>query len=258
MIHVIHEEKDFVVVSKSAGLVTHPDGKTDTNGQSVSELIEQIYPEIKKIGEPLVMTGKGGEEIVIPRPGIVHRLDTETSGVMIIARTKKFFDFMKDQFQNHQVQKEYKAFVWGWFKKGAERGIINAPIGRSKTDFRQYSAGRFARGEMREAVTEYETLAQFETKKIAGSSITPRFSYMSVKPKTGRTHQIRVHMKLVNHVIVSDSLYASSHPKVLGFKRHALHAHIVSFVDMKGKQRVFEAPFPEDFNNAIQVHVGQL
>ena len=258
MIQVLHEEKDFVVISKPAGLVTHPDGKTDTKGQSVSELIADMYPEIRKIGEPLVMTGKGGEEIVIERPGIVHRLDTETSGVMIIPRTKKFFEFMKEQFQNHQVQKEYKAFVWGWFKKGTERGIINAPIGRSKTDFRQYSAGRFARGEMREAITEYETLSQFETKKIQGSSITPRFSYMSIRPKTGRTHQIRVHMKLVNHVIVSDSLYAPSHPHVLGFDRQALHAHIVSFIDMKGKPRVYEAPLPKDFEQAIKFHVGQM
>lgn len=258
MLTILHEEKDFIVIQKPAGLITHPDGKTDTQGQSVSELIEKQYPEVVKIGESLVMTGKGGEEIIIARPGIVHRLDTETSGVMIIARTKKFFEYMKEQFQNHQVQKEYKAFIWGWFKKGTEKGIINAPIGRSKTDFRQYSAGRFARGEMREAITEYETLAQFETEKIASSSITPRFSYMNIKPRTGRTHQIRVHMKLLNHVIVADTLYAPSHPKALGFKRQALHAHRVSFVDMKGKQRVFEAPLPEDFELAIKTHIGQI
>lgn len=255
MLDIIHEEKDFVIVHKPAGMITHPDGKTDTGGHSLAEEILKQYPEMSSVGEPMLITVKGGEELIVPRPGIVHRLDTETSGVMVLPRTKKFFDYMKGQFQNHLVQKEYKAFVWGWFKDGAKRGIINAPIGRSKSDFRQYSSGRFSRGETREAITEYEVLSEFETKKIGRSVITPRFAYIKITPKTGRTHQIRVHMKHINHVIVSDALYASAHPKALGFERQALHAESISFTDMKGKIRTFSAPLPADFQAAIEKYV---
>ncbi len=256
--NILHEEKDFIIINKPAGVVTHPDGKVDTtNNPSLCEQIVKLYPEMAKVGEPMKLTEKGGEHILVQRPGVVHRLDTETSGVMIFARTKKFFDYIKEQFQAHAIQKEYKAFVWGWFKDGDKKGVISAPIGRSKSDFRQYSADRFARGELREAVTEYEVLDEFETKAFPKVSITPRFAYVSVKPKTGRTHQIRVHMKHIHHVIVADSLYAPAHPKALGFKRQALHAEKIMFVDMKGKTRIFEAPLPEDFAQAIDTHVGK-
>lgn len=254
---VLHEEKDFVIVDKPAGVVVHSDGKPGSaDKETLCEQIVKLYPEMKKIGEPMQLTEKGGGTIVVERPGVVHRLDVETSGVIIFARTKKFFDHIKEQFQEHRVQKEYRAFVWGWFKDEVKRGIINAPIGRSRTDFRQYSAGRFARGDMRDAVTEYEVLAEFETEKFPKVSITPRFSYMSLRPQTGRTHQLRVHMKFANHVIVADSLYAPSHPKALGFDRQALHAHQVSFIDLKGKMRSFESPLPKDFEKAVEIYTA--
>lgn len=253
---VLHEEKDFVIVDKPAGVVVHPDGKPGSaEKQTLCEQIVKLYPEMAKIGEPMQLTEKGGVLITVPRPGVVHRLDAETSGLIIFARTKKFFDHIKQQFQEHLVQKEYRAFVWGWFKDEVKKGIINAPIGRSRTDFRQYSAGRFARGDMRDAVTEYEVLGEFETAKFPKVSITPRFSYMSLRPQTGRTHQLRVHMKCINHVIVSDSLYAPSHPKALGFDRQALHAHQISFTDLKGKTRNFVSKLPKDFEKAVEMYM---
>ncbi len=256
--NILHEEKDFVIVDKPAGVVTHPDGKAGSAAtETLCESLVKLYPEMAKIGEPMQLTEKGGNLVTVERPGVVHRLDAETSGVMIFARTKKFFDHIKQQFQEHLVQKEYRAFVWGWFKDEVKRGIINAPIGRSRTDFRQYSAGRFARGDMRDAVTEYEVLGEFETGAFLRVAITPRFSYMSLRPRTGRTHQLRVHMKLVNHVIVADSLYAPSHPKALGFDRQALHAHTINFVDLKGKMRTFESPLPKDFQEAVDIYINK-
>jgi 23S rRNA pseudouridine1911/1915/1917 synthase len=243
MITVLHEEKDFIIIAKPAGLITHADGKAKTrHTTSVCEEVLKLYPDIKGVGEP----GEGVE-----RSGIVHRLDADTSGVMIIARNQEFFELIKQQFQDHIIEKEYKAFVWGWLKDTDKRGVINSPIGRSGSDFRKFVTGRFARGELREAITFYETLAQFEADENVDPQL-PRFSYMSLKPKTGRTHQIRVHMKHIHHGIVGDPLYMENHPKALGFTHQALHAENIRFFDRAGVQRHFSAPFPADFTEVLQ------
>ncbi len=123
MITVLHEEKDFIIVSKPAGLITHGDGKK--NSKHVSSVVEEVlklFPEIQGVGE---------SEANIERSGIVHRLDADTSGVMVIARTQEFFEHIKKQFQDHIIEKEYKAFVWGWLGEMDKKGIINSSIGRS-------------------------------------------------------------------------------------------------------------------------------
>lgn len=246
MITVLHEEKDFIIISKPAGLITHADGKPNSiHVSSVAEEVLKLYPEIQGIGESSTFGNTS-----INRSGIVHRLDTDTSGVMIIPCTQVFFDHVKKQFQDHVVEKEYKAFVWGWLKEEDKKGVIHSPIGKSGSDFRKYVTGRYARGVIRDAITYYDTLAQFEADaedaKLAKPHL-PRFSYMSLKPKTGRTHQIRVHMKHIHHGIVSDSLYMENHPKVLGFERQALHAEHIRFFDLQGNERHFSAPLPDDF-----------
>lgn len=239
MITVLHEEKDFVIVAKPAGLITHGDGKPNTKYvSSVAEEVLKLYPEIKGVGEA---------EANMERSGIVHRLDADTSGVMVIARTQEFFLHIKQQFQDHVIEKEYKAFVWGWLKEEDKKGVINSAIGRSGSDFRKYVTGRFARGELRDAITFYETLTQFESDDKGLGQHLPRFSYMSLKPKTGRTHQIRVHLKHIHHGIVGDPLYMANHPKALGFTRQALHAENIRFFDLKGNERQFSAPLPQDF-----------
>lgn len=249
MITVLHEEKDFIIISKPSGLITHGDGKKKTaHVSSVSEEVLKLYPEIEGVGEESGLVG-------VNRSGIVHRLDADTSGVMVIARTQDFFDHIKKQFQDHVIEKEYKAFVWGWLKEEDKKGVINSPIGKSGSDFRKYVTGRYARGILRDAITFYETLTQFEadaedTKGL--KEILPRFSYMSLKPKTGRTHQIRVHLKHIHHGIVGDPLYMENHPKVLGFTRQALHAENLRFFDMSGVERQFSAPLPEDFVRVCQ------
>jgi 23S rRNA pseudouridine1911/1915/1917 synthase len=233
MIEIIHEDKDFVIINKPAGLITHSDGRKKENIDSVASQILKLYPETKDVGE---------QDDKFERYGIVHRLDLETSGVMIIARNQKFYTYIKEQFKNHEVQKEYRAIVYGHFK--SNKGCIKDPIGRSQSDFRKYVCGRFARGELREAVTYYDVLQEFEIKG-------DKYSYVSVLPKTGRTHQIRVHMKHINHGIIADSLYMPKH-KTLGLKRQALHAYKITFTNMKKEEVSFEAPLSLDMLDLIR------
>ncbi|MCR4334445.1 MAG: RluA family pseudouridine synthase [Patescibacteria group bacterium] len=231
-IPILYEDNDYVAINKPSGLVVHADGRSDN--YTLTDWILEKYPEIKDVGEPIVTTdGK-----IINRPGIVHRIDRETSGVLIIAKNKKAHQYLKEQFQNREVQKKYNAFVYGELKD--EDGIISRPIGRSKNDFRLWSAQRGARGLMREAETYYTVLNKGDG-----------FSYIEVLPKTGRTHQIRVHFKAIHYPVVCDRLYAPKRPCGLGFSRLALHASKISFTNIEGKKIVIEAPLPEDFSNAI-------
>ncbi|MDE1988808.1 MAG: RNA pseudouridine synthase, partial [Patescibacteria group bacterium] len=131
-------------------------------------------------------------------------------------------------------------FVYGEMKD--DEGIIDRPIGRSKKDFRQWSAQRGARGMMREAITHYKVMAR-----------NRGFSFVEAIPKTGRTHQIRVHFKAINHPIVSDSLYAPKKEKALGFERLALHAYSIEFNSLDEKKIKVEAPYPEDFKKALKL-----
>jgi 23S rRNA pseudouridine1911/1915/1917 synthase len=237
---ILLENNDLLVVNKPAGLVVHGDGKTDE--PTLVDWIIKNYPEIKGVGEPMVVDGK-----TLDRPGIVHRLDRETSGVMIIVKNQKAFEFFKQQFKDHKIQKEYNAFVWGHFKESS--GVVNIPIGRSSRDFRRWQAGRGIRGEERDAVTRFEVVSSFTNEE------NENFSFMRLFPKTGRTHQLRVHMKYLQKPIVSDSLYAESKPKALGFDRVALHARVISFTDLDGQEITVEAPYPVDFEGAIAGYV---
>src|SRR3989344_360266 len=117
---------------------------------------------------------------------------------MLLAKNAKAHEFLKKQFQNREVKKTYITIVDGWVRN--DRGVINKPIGRSPKDFRRYLAGRGVRGELREAVTGYKVLKRFTVS-------SHKFTYLEVYPKTGRTHQIRVHMKYLNHPVVCDELY---------------------------------------------------
>lgn len=256
---VIFENDHLLVINKPAGLVVHADGKTVE--PNVCDWLLEKHPEIKGVGEP----SRTPEGKMVDRPGIVHRLDRETSGVMVIAKTQDAFDYLKNEFQEHRVQKTYNAFVWGTVKE--DKGKIDRPIGRSKSDFRRWSAERFARGELREAVTEYKVLQRFVSGEVASNAgdavgealrakkdLSDRVTYIEAYPKTGRTHQIRVHFKAINHPLVGDSLYAPKRPKgqlALGFERLALHARKIDFMDMDGKEVSIEAPMPQDFKTAL-------
>lgn len=230
----LFENKDIVVIDKPTGLVVHADGKTKEN--TLCDWILKNYPEIEEVGESLILSD--GSEI--KKPGIVHRLDRETSGVLLIAKNQTSFLNLKQQFQNRTIKKIYKTFVWGKMKE--DEGEIKRPIGRSKSDFRLWSAQRGARGQMREAITEYKVLQKNE-----------EFSFLEINLKTGRTHQIRVHLKAINHPVVGDKLYAPKRDYALGFERTALHAFSVEFSLLDGEKVKVEAPFPSDFQSALDL-----
>ena len=233
-INILYEDEDILAINKPAGLVVHPDGRTKEYG--VSHWMMENYPEAKEVGEPIEL--KDGE--VIERPGIVHRIDRETSGVLLLAKTTKGFDVLKSQFQNREIHKTYMAFIYGNLKD--DHGAINLPIGRSAGDFRKWSASRGARGEMREATTYFQVIKRAD-----------EVTLVEAKPKTGRTHQIRVHFTALQRPIVGDRLYAPTKPMLLGFGRLALHAREIEFKDTKGIVCRVNAPYPEDFLNAFEV-----
>ena len=129
-------------------------------------------------------------------------------------------------------------------------GTISESIGRSKDNIRKWAVGRGARGELRPAITHYKILATIGGVEGKGSTEDDTFSYVEAQPKTGRTHQLRVHFRSLNHPIVADTLYASGREKVLGFDRLALHARAIKFVLPGGKDIEVVAPYPADFENA--------
>jgi len=231
--NIIFEDEDILAINKPAGIVVHSDGRTKES--SVSEWLVEKYPEAKNVGEMIRL--EGGD--IIDRSGIVHRLDRDTSGVLLLAKTQKGFECLKKQFQNRKIQKTYYAFVHGNIKE--DHGTLSMPIGKSPSDFRKYSAGRGATGDKREATTYFRVLKRGEG-----------FSLVEAKPKTGRTHQIRVHFQSLQRPVVEDKLYASTKPSMLGFKRLALHAREVVFTDTKGIEQTIKADFLEDFLEAFK------
>jgi len=248
---ILFENENLLVINKPAGLVVHSDGKTDE--RTLCDWIVEKYPSIKGVGEPSRLPD--GQPI--DRPGIVHRLDRETSGVIVVAKTQESFEFLKNLFKERVIRKIYNVFVWGLVKE--DKGTIDRPIGRSKTDFRRWSAERFARGDLREAITDYRVIKRWNAdenenlgQETAKHVIPKRFTYLEVFPKTGRTHQIRVHFKAINHPVVGDELYGPNRPEALGFSRVALHARSIEFRDMDGTPIKVEAPLPADFMGALE------
>jgi 23S rRNA pseudouridine1911/1915/1917 synthase len=229
---VIFEDKNIIVVNKPAGLMVHGDGRSKE--LTLVDWLVEKYPQISGVGEKPLVIKDAGDEIHIERPGIVHRLDKGTSGVMVVALNQKSYENLKSQFKNHEISKNYHAIVWGNFKE--DNGEVNLPIGRSKKDFRRYSALKDATGEMREALTFYEVLERFKDVTL-----------LKVLPKTGRTHQIRVHMKAINHPIISDELYGPNREHLGGIERPALHSFSIKFKDNSGREVEFFAEYPDDF-----------
>ncbi len=196
-------ENDFqVVIDKPAGIMTHPDGRKDE--YTLADWLKDFAKKkFKKKDWQSVLGGIGTEE----REGVVHRLDTGTTGVMIFAFTKDAYNFLRKQFNSHTSSKTYRAIVVGHVKN--ETGIIDAAISRSKSDFRKKNTKDLftndgegdVRGRERHAVTRYKVIA-----RLRNESGNP-FTLVECYPETGRTHQIRVHLKSIRHPILGDDLY---------------------------------------------------
>lgn len=231
-VSVIVETKEVLVVNKPAGLIVHSDGRTEE--PNLCDWILEKYPEIAGVGEPIAREGKEN----IPRPGIVHRLDRETSGVLIVARTQEAYEHIKQQFKDRKIKKEYDVFV---YKEVTDLSFtIDEPIGRSSgDDFRKYSVPPYIRGDARPARTDFVV-----------KTATEQATHLTAYPKTGRTHQIRVHLKSIHHPVVCDSLYASGKECLWGLDRQALHARRITFRLPDGQSIAAEADLPMDLKQA--------
>ena len=226
-IKILYEDSNILAIDKPSGILVHPAPEQVRYGAG---------PDTKKTIQDIFLKK-------YPKLEIVHRLDKETSGVMLLAKNKKTHEFLKKQFANREVKKIYYTIVSGFVKN--DHGVINKPIGRSPKDFRRHLAGRGARGELREAITEYRVLKRFIEKK-------EKFTYLEIKPKTGRTHQIRVHMKYLNHPVVCDSLYNPDKPCPKGISRLALHAKSIEFNNLKGQIIKVESLLPLEFKKVVK------
>ncbi len=233
-IPVLYEDESVLVINKPAGIMVHNDGRSAS--PTVVDWLLVRAPEVRGIGEP----GLAQDGTPLERSGVVHRLDRDTSGVLILAKTQEAFLHLKAQFHDRLTKKEYRAIVHGTMRE--KWGTINRPIGRSAKDFRLRSAERGARGTLREATTDWELIGQSST-----------HAYLKIFPKTGRTHHIRVHMKSIGRPIVHDNLYTPPEFEgrdTLGFTRLALHAYTLKIVCPDGQEQVFCAPLPLDFEEA--------
>ncbi|MEY2665539.1 MAG: ribosomal large subunit pseudouridine synthase rRNA synthase [Candidatus Parcubacteria bacterium] len=238
---ILYEDNDVLVINKPEGWMVHEDGKP-TETPIVVEWFLRRQPTAAGVGEPAY--AKDGT--MLNRAGVVHRLDRETSGVLILAKTQDAYVFLKKQFKDRNVYKEYRAFVYGRIHD--RWGTINRPIGRSTKDHRLRSAMKGAKGQLRDAVTDFERIGTGEYKGEL-------FSYLKLVPKTGRTHQLRVHLRAVDRPIVHDPLYATHvTPKSnnLALARMALHAHVLELTLPSGHNERFIAPVPQEFEEAAE------
>jgi 23S rRNA pseudouridine1911/1915/1917 synthase len=221
-LNIVFENHDLVIVNKPAGMVVHP-GAGHFSGTLVHAALAAI-PDLE---------GIGGEE----RPGVVHRLDKETSGLIILAKNERSHHWLQEQFKTRAVQKVYLALVDG--KPPTPTGRIEAEIARDPSHRKQMAVVSDGRG--RTAVTEYKTLEQFE-----------KHTLLEAHPLTGRTHQIRLHLAFVGCPITGDMIYGKKSPTV-DLKRHFLHAARISII-LPGEKvnRTFEAPLPEELEAVLE------
>jgi len=236
---IIHEDENILVIDKPVGMPVHVDG--GASSPTVVDWLLTYAPAVRGVGEP--QTAKDGTPL--ERSGVVHRLDRDTSGVLLLCKTQAAYTFYKQQFHDRLVKKEYRALVYGHLHE--RWGTISRPIGRSAKDWRRRSAERGAKGTLREAETAWELIGQ-------GECDGEPFAYVKLKPKTGRTHQLRVHMKAIDRPIVGDALYAGARYEQshnLGLQRMALHAHVLEVASFSGDSKRFMAPLPAELEAAI-------
>jgi len=218
---IIYEDEYLVVVNKPADMIVHPAGKI-CSGTLVNALLYHCQGSLSGIGGVI-------------RPGIVHRLDKDTSGLMVSAKNDFAHLDLSRQIKDHQVTKKYLALVHGNIKD--DSGIIDAPIGRSLKNGKKMAV---TEGRSREAITQFQVLKRFSGYTLIEATL-----------RTGRTHQIRVHLAFIGYPIVGDQLYGQR-KQGLNINRQALHSHILGFVHPSSKKYMeFSAPLPQDMQELI-------
>jgi 23S rRNA pseudouridine1911/1915/1917 synthase len=242
-LNVVYEDDDCVIINKAPGMTVHP-AAGRMSGTLVNALLHHC-PELKAIG------AEG-------RPGIVHRLDKDTSGVMVVAKNHRSLQILARQFKDRTVQKQYLAVVWGKFETNS--GIIDRPIGRHRSQRKRMSS-RFAHFRTREALTEWNVEKRLQLKADARSSSW--ITLLRLRPRTGRTHQIRVHLADVGYPLIGDKVYGrrsrsdSSQSAAISlldsFPRQALHAERLEFSHPRtGRRMEFKAALYYDIHQLLK------
>ena len=220
-IEIVYEDSDIIVVNKPKGLVVHP-----ANGNPDGTLVNAIMAICKES-----LSGIGGEL----RPGIVHRLDKDTSGLLIVAKNDKAHINISNQIKNRQVKKIYIALVRGVVRE--DEATIDMPIGRSTKDRKKMAVVK----DGKQAVTHFKVLKRY-----------PKYTLLEVKIDTGRTHQIRVHMAEIGHPVVGDMVYSNG-KNDFGVEGQMLHAKTLEFTHpTTGKKMILNAELPEYFKNILE------
>ena len=223
VVPVVHEDDDVIVVDKPAGMVVHPGAGNDV-GTMVHGLLAR-YPELASVGDP-------------SRPGIVHRLDRDTSGLLAVARSASAYEHLVDALRRRQVTRRYRTLVWGHVAD--QHGLIDAPIARSPrepTKMAVVVGGREAR-------TEYEVVRRYEH--------PVEVTELRCRLETGRTHQIRVHLTAIGHSVVGDSRYGGNRAS-LAAPRQFLHAEALAFDHPRtGDVVSFTSPLPTDLSDVLE------
>ncbi len=219
-IEIIHKDEHFLIISKPAHLMVHSPQHESTEFTLIDWILKN-HNEIAKIG-------------AIDRPGIIHRLDKDTSGVLILARTNFGHSQFSAMFENRLIHKTYLAIVHGHPEAS---GIIDSPIGRNKFNKTKMATAPNIAGPERHAITHYKVLEYFDD-----------YSLVELKPITGRTHQIRVHLASIGHPILGDTVYGTSSKLI---DRQALHAAAIEF-DFSGKHWQFQAPLNNDMESVLK------
>lgn len=244
-IEIIYEDNNVLVINKPAGLIVHEADSTEE--KTLTDYLVEARPEIITVGEDS------------RRPGIVHRLDREASGLMVIAKNNDSFNNLKEQFKTRKTKKQYLALAYG--KIIADEALINFPIVRAKAgykmaalplkmrDGKNFLSNRdkgniVAREKSREAITNFEVIKRW-----------PQYTLLEVKIKTGRTHQIRVHLAAYGHPLVGDNLYSTAKTKVKNNKinlgRIFLLAQKLSFTSLDKEKMEFEIPLPLELKSFL-------
>lgn len=228
---VVYEDSDIIVINKPSGMVVHP-----APGNYTGTLVNALLYHCKDS-----LSGIGG----VMRPGIVHRIDKDTSGLLVVAKNDMAHRALSEELSYHGIEREYHALVRAGFKE--ESGTVNLPIGRHPVDRKKMAVIKSGEG-AREAITHYEVIRSYG-----------QITYVRLRLETGRTHQIRVHMSHLGHALLGDEVYAST--KTLFEKQHAplfdgqmLHAKRLSLTHPKtGERMTFECELPENFKKTIEI-----
>lgn len=230
-VKILYEDSDVLVVDKPAGIIVFPEGESlKSEKKTLIDYLTEKYPELKQAGEA-------------PRYGIVHRLDKDTSGILMIAKSNQALIFLQNQFINRRVEKKYTALVVGQIKE--QKGQIKTLIGRAKNDKRKQKAYPLDYPDKtgkREAETEFWVEKRFQ-----------QYTLLQIKIKTGRRHQIRCHLSFLHHPIAGDKLYGfKNQPQPQGLLRQFLHASYLKIQLPNGEDKEFISDLPGELQNILE------